>query len=143
MVTKESPKKGTSWLWIAAVIVVLIIILVAYKACSSDESENDESATTTAVVEETAVADSTAVADTVEAEPAVAPEPEPVAEPEPEPVKAQPARSSASNSDIDDMAWRVIRGEFGNVPVRRDQLGSDYQRIQDRVNELYRQGLVH
>lgn len=141
---KESPKKGKSWLWIVAVVVVVIIVLIAYKGCGSEDEQSDESAATTTTVDESTVAaDTTAVADTVAAEPVETSEPTP--EPEPAPVVEQPSQhaTQTSQSDIDDMAWRVIRGEFGNVPVRRDKLGADYQRIQDRVNELYRQGLVH
>ena len=56
--------------------------------------------------------------------------------------------STISDSTLDDeyaeqMAWSVIRGNYGNNPVRRQKLGEDYQIIQDKVNEFYRKGLVH
>mgnify|MGYP002519090711 CR=1 FL=1 len=46
------------------------------------------------------------------------------------------------DGDVETNARRVIRGDFGNGQVRKDRLGSSYSEIQDRVNEMYRQGLV-
>lgn len=45
--------------------------------------------------------------------------------------------------DVETNARRVIRGDFGNGQERRDKLGSSYSEIQGKVNEMYRQGLVH
>ena len=39
-------------------------------------------------------------------------------------------------NNIDDLARRVIRGDFGNGPERRNRLGNLYFLIQDRVNEM-------
>lgn len=39
-------------------------------------------------------------------------------------------------SDIEILARQVIRGEYGNGQVRKELLGYNYQRIQDRVNEI-------
>ena len=39
-------------------------------------------------------------------------------------------------NNIDDLARRVIRGDFGNGPERRNRLGNLYRQIQDRVNEM-------
>ena len=38
--------------------------------------------------------------------------------------------------DIDDLARRVINGEFGNGDDRRNALGEDYDAVQARVNEM-------
>ncbi|MDE6681836.1 MAG: hypothetical protein K2J87_00240 [Muribaculaceae bacterium] len=48
--------------------------------------------------------------------------------------------ASTSGSDVETEAMKVIRGEYGNNPVRRNNLGSKYQEIQNRVNELKRTG---
>lgn len=70
---------------------------------------------------------------------------------------AQPAKSSLPkqtttttpkvpatiNGDVEENARRVIRGDFGNGQTRKDKLGASYSEIQGRVNEMYRQGLVH
>lgn len=53
------------------------------------------------------------------------------------------ATSAPVSGDVEENARRVIRGDFGNGQERRDKLGSLYSEIQDKVNEMYRQGLVH
>lgn len=71
-----------------------------------------------------------------------------------EPAQSKPAAtqttkpSSFSTSapvsgDVEENARRVIRGDFGNGLERRDKLGTSYSEIQGKVNEMYRQGLVH
>lgn len=71
-----------------------------------------------------------------------------------EPAQSKPAAtqttkpSSSSTSapvsgDVEENARRVIRGDFGNGLERRDKLGTSYSEIQGKVNEQYRQGLVH
>lgn len=70
-----------------------------------------------------------------------------------EPAKSKPAatqntKPSSSTSvpvsgDVEENARRVIRGDFGNGQERKDKLGSSYSEIQGKVNEIYRQGLVH
>lgn len=64
------------------------------------------------------------------------------------PAATQTTRPSSSTSalvsgDVEVNARRVIRGDFGNGQERRDKLGSSYSEIQGKVNEMYRQGLVH
>lgn len=57
--------------------------------------------------------------------------------------KATPAEPSVSmTGTVEQKAQEVIRGIYGNGQVRKDKLGSDYQTIQDKVNEMYRKGLV-
>lgn len=43
-----------------------------------------------------------------------------------------------SETDVENLALEVIRGNFGNGQVRKDLLGEHYQQVQDRVNELMR-----
>lgn len=43
---------------------------------------------------------------------------------------------------LEEKAKRVIRGEFGNGQERKNLLGSSYEEIQSKVNEMYRDGLV-
>lgn len=58
--------------------------------------------------------------------------------------KANTTNSGQSNlqGDVEENALRVIRGEFGNGQERKDKLGSSYNEIQSKVNEMYRNGLV-
>ena len=43
---------------------------------------------------------------------------------------------SSSSLDVDDLARRVIAGEFGNGDARKAALGSNYSAVQARVNEM-------
>ena len=43
-----------------------------------------------------------------------------------------------NSSDIEELARAVIRGEYGNGQERKDKLGSLYNEVQKRVNEILR-----
>lgn len=66
---------------------------------------------------------------------------------QPRPSSSTPAKPSTVSvpvsGDVVENAHRVIRGDFGNGQERKDRLGSAYSEIQSKVNEMYRQGLVH
>ena len=44
---------------------------------------------------------------------------------------------------VEDKAKQVIRAIYRNGSVRKQKLGNDYAEIQGKVNEMYRNGLVH
>ena len=46
------------------------------------------------------------------------------------------------SEDVVKEALSVIRGNYGNNPDRRRRLGDRYQDIQNKVNEMYRNGQV-
>jgi len=46
--------------------------------------------------------------------------------------------SSTTMGSIDEEAKNVIRGKYGNNPVRRQMLGNRYAEIQRKVNEIYK-----
>lgn len=46
------------------------------------------------------------------------------------------AYENFSDADIDALVQEVIHGNFGNGEVRKEALGENYQRVQDKVNEL-------
>ena len=79
----------------------------------------------------------------VEEQPAPAPEvATPKQEPKPEATPAKPVAQPAIVSDnVEQEAMNVIRGDYGNVPERREKLGSKYQEIQNRVNQLKKEGV--
>lgn len=43
---------------------------------------------------------------------------------------------------IEEQAHKVIRGDYGNGLERKQKLGDKYTVIQNKVNEMYREGLV-
>lgn len=46
------------------------------------------------------------------------------------------ASGDLSDQDVENLAKEVIRGNFGVGQTRKDLLGEDYQKVQDRVNQL-------
>ncbi len=49
-------------------------------------------------------------------------------------VKPTPQPTTAPKVDLDALATRTIRGDFGNDPARRQALGSNYAAVMDIVN---------
>lgn len=45
-------------------------------------------------------------------------------------------QQGAPTGDTDSLAWAVIRGDYGNLPDRRQLLGARYEEVQDRVDQL-------
>lgn len=58
------------------------------------------------------------------------------------PLESRPNVASPLTGGLDEKALQVIRGNFGNGVERKQNLGSDYDAIQRRVNEMYRDGMV-
>lgn len=58
-------------------------------------------------------------------------------------VSEESVNSSFGDEYIEQMALSVIRGNYGNNPERQIKLGSEYKAVQDKVNEMYLNGLVH
>ena len=61
-------------------------------------------------------------------------------EKESDPIPPQTIPNPIQTNNIESEALRVIRGDYGNNPVRQNRLGANYQTIQDRVNQLKRDG---
>ena len=49
---------------------------------------------------------------------------------------ARGSRNDAATVDIDALARAVINGDYGNGQARKDALGSNYDAVQKRVNEM-------
>lgn len=45
-----------------------------------------------------------------------------------------------TDEDVENLALEVIRGNFGNGQIRKDLLAGNYDKIQQRVNELMKAG---
>lgn len=57
-------------------------------------------------------------------------------------VSKPKSETNGPSGSVEETANEVIKGIYGNGDVRKDKLGSRYQEVQNRVNEMYRQGLV-
>ncbi len=121
---------------------------------SVEEAENDVPKTESAPSQEESVAQE----DAVHAEPE-SPDEEvtPVANPSDKaPANTAPKNESVKEvtqsavnqvsvnlyGSLEEKALQVIRGDFGNGTERREKLGDQYDEIQTKVNEMYRNGLV-
>lgn len=152
----QKPEKNNKW-WIIGGVLALVVVIAAvigFKSCKTEEaSQQDEQLIPASEVIDTVAVDEALVPESpdtlweetalrVENEPAVTSS-EVVADKKPKAnVAATPApQTSLVSSDIDAEAMKVIRGDYGNNPERQSLLGSKYQPIQDRVNELKRQGM--
>lgn len=155
----EAPKSNR--LWILGGVVVLALGVIAYllffgsgKKTSSSVNEDG-----TEVVEEVATNETDTVA-AAPAEETVGPK---ATEPAPETPEASsqeaapdatvssqqnntatPASKTQTvgvSNDVEAEAMKVIRGDYGVGQERKDRLGDKYQPIQNRVNELKREGV--
>lgn len=53
-----------------------------------------------------------------------------------EAAETHEATESSVTPDIEEMAWKVVRGEYGTGNERREALGAMYDEVQARVNEI-------
>ena len=140
-------KKSTIWIVIAAIVVIAVVaVIILTKKDKSTESTISEPAPVEQVVttpaEEAQAAPEAPKAEEVKDQPIPA---------QPETVKAAQTSAPVQYTDdtsildgktLNEKANIVIRGTFGNNPDRKRILGDAYQEIQDRVNEMYRNGEV-
>lgn len=56
--------------------------------------------------------------------------------------KTQTLSAKPVNGSLEQKAIAVIRGTYGNGLERKQKLGDEYTVIQNKVNEMYREGLV-
>ena len=136
-------KKSLLWLLCAFCVVVVIVILLFLK---KDSPEPEVLTEEVVVMTSDSASESTMTQDIIMKDDYVV-EKEDSLNVNNTTVQDQTA-SAISYFTMDDeyaeqMAWSVIRGNYGNNPVRRQKLGDEYQIIQDKVNEFYRKGLVH
>ena len=162
---------GKLWLWLILMAVVAVVVILCIKFCVNDkESESAVVAQTevttpdeTTVDAETSTDENQAAEDqiteptpakadeaTAPATPAdkpvdksVAKPAEPAPKPAPETKPAPKPAPAAPQGSLDEKAMQVIRGEYGNGATRKQALGSEYDAIQQRVNEMYREGKVN
>lgn len=151
--------KSNKWIW--WVVGVIVLCIIGYLLFSKS-GEEQLAQTETEVVEEVsaieAVDEATdqpeVVQDEANAEeaskaaqteqPAEDPKAEaqaPVTNVVPEQTQPKATESASVSNDVEAEAMKVIRGEYGIGQERKDKLGAKYQPIQNRVNELKREGV--
>ena len=50
--------------------------------------------------------------------------------------KNEESKPNSGEKNIEDLAYRVIRGEFGSGKERMEKLGDNYVKVQKKVNEI-------
>lgn len=56
-------------------------------------------------------------------------------------IVKEPQQTPSVSNDVEKEAMNVIRGDYGNNPQRKLRLGASYQFIQNRVNQLKKEGV--
>ena len=157
---KSEKSNSKNWIWIILGSILLICIICYFIFSKSGDTAATESEQNTELVEETILpADS--VGNQEESAEKVLPtqENELSANADDQKAKVNEAPTATENNsniatattsvasnanvsnDVEAEAMKVIRGDYGIGQERRDKLGTKYQSIQSRVNELKREGI--
>lgn len=134
--SEKSKSKGyLKQIILCALIVAAIIVVICFKNCGKNEG-NEPNRGGTGVAQKENI-ESTNITQTNDSSK--------VGSTALTPTSTDSVSNSTSqvNGNLEENARQVIRGVFGNGQERKDKLGSAYSEIQGRVNEMYRQGLVH
>lgn len=158
----QPKKKNKWWLWVLiAVIIVLIIILLLKNKKNDVDPIVDETITevvvsnangfdaqqpegdTNTVLEEGNIPISPAQENTVSQHNNESQSDDVITSGNNHSKSPNIANLPTLSNDLEENAKRVIRGDFGNGQVRKNALGDAYFEIQAKVNEMYREHLVH
>lgn len=151
-ITENSPKKNYKWLYF---VLILLLLLGGYywlgNNNSTDDSEKVE-LTAPSEVEQATPIDSTESVkeDSVKSEngegldeSTLPSETQTKDSAKNSPAETVKNHGFSSSANVEQKALEVIRGVYGNGNERKSILGEQYTDIQNRVNEMYRNGLVH
>lgn len=153
---ESSPSK--KWIWVVAAIIV--VGLFGYWAFSKSGKAAEEASSTevveeviakqpptTSELEKDDIADESTVDTATPSENIIGSQAEAQQDPDAESHTSETmkpstalAKSNVSN-DVEAEAMKVIRGDYGVGQERKKKLGVKYQTIQNRVNELKREGV--
>lgn len=154
--TPNKPK-SKNWLWILLGVIVLGVIGYIFFSKSGDKAAETSDQEAEVVVSPSEPTDTTIVEGTEGEE--IAPENDNEVANNPETQSSDAVETPATvdntsngtpstsvnvpnvSNDVEAEAMKVIRGDYGIGQERKDKLGSKYQTIQSRVNELKREGI--
>lgn len=154
--TPNKPK-SKNWLWILLGVIVLGVIGYIFFSKSGDNAAETSDQKAEVVVAPSEPTDTTIVEGTECEE--IAPENDNEVANNPETQSSDAVETPATvdntsngspstsvnvpnvSNDVEAEALKVIRGDYGIGQERKDKLGSKYQTIQSRVNELKREGI--
>lgn len=142
-------KSRKIWLWFALVVVAALLAYLLWPT-ANDVAEDQavenvmqpEDETTDSVTDEaTATPDADAQSEGaagIESEPTSTELPATTSEAAP---KTNSSNNATALDNIEAEALKVIQGDYGVGQERKNKLGTQYQAVQNRVNELKREGV--
>ena len=167
----NEPKSNKKWILLVIAAIVVIACVIGFKQLDHSSNNNDGAIPETPPVDSPTVTKTGSVqtkenqpeADTIAPkgenkeksetkEPNAsspssntkdATEKEPTAHNQNTSVQTTTTERNISSGSVEDEARQVIRGIYGNGSVRKQRLGDRYSEIQSKVNDMYRNGLVH
>lgn len=142
-------KSRKIWLWFALVVVAALLAYLLWPTANDVAEKQDvenaiqpEDETTDSVTEEaTATPDADAQSEGaagIESEPTSTESPATTSEAAP---KTNSLTNATALDNVEAQALNVIRGDYGVGQERKNKLGTQYQAVQNRVNELKREGV--
>lgn len=161
----DKPKDQSFWLrfkgWIlgigALLIIAAIVLWCAFADKEKRQLETNEQEHAESIVSNDHKVESLAVTvnetheeealdavneETESSSPSVRAKETPKADTKEEVDNSQPITHADNiSSNVEQEALKVIRGEYGNIPERREKLGNKYQEIQNKVNQLKKEGV--
>lgn len=142
--TPDSTKpKVKRWLLLVGVIATLVVAFLFLKPGNSDNSVSDEKVELVSNSESLKDETEGVKGNNAESQPNSSLTEKPQADISISKQEDIKAVSNHSVEYVEKKALSVIRGIYGNGEERKNKLGTEYQMIQDKVNEMYRKGLVH
>lgn len=142
-------KSRKIWLWFALVVVAALLAYLLWPT-ANDVAEDQavenvmqpEDETTDSVTDEaTATPDADAQSEGaagIESEPTSTELPATTSEAAP---KTNSSNNATALDNVEAEALKVIQGDYGVGQERKNKLGTQYQAVQNRVNELKREGV--
>ncbi len=149
--------KSNKWIWwVVGLIVLCIIGYFIFSKSDKEQPAQPETEVIEAVTANDGVDEAANQSEGVQDEANAEEAPEaiqteqPAEEPKSEvpetnvtstPTKSNTTESASVSNDVEAEAMKVIRGDYGIGQERKAKLGAQYQAIQNRVNELKREGV--
>lgn len=167
LASSSQPKESKWWLWFLPIIVIGVIVMIIRSNPSDNDNTSTtantaEPAVPTQVANEvtTNVVQTESPSNSGQSQTAVTPalSEQSIASAASNTASNntktnnEPTTTSADNTQkpttsvptsvagVEDKAWEVIKGRFGNGVERKQMLGIEYETIQQKVNEFYKAG---
>jgi flagellar biosynthesis/type III secretory pathway M-ring protein FliF/YscJ len=131
----QPTKKFKWWLWLLLLALVVIVIILCVKNCPFNFNNDKDTGAKPGIEEPGKASEEESQGTGVEGIGGVAPGSD-----EAESTSEQNGNKTPLQGSIEEKAKQVIRGDFGNGAERINKLGSEYNAVQSKVNELYRNG---